>query len=160
MDSSFFPTTAAALSSTLRSGKSFALRIAALGQFPPISSAISASTNAGLFTRNRVTLDRTSRYALRLIVIKSFADKRTAAIFAGYAIRDLPHQIQRRARARLLAIDAATQLEDLRVPPGNRLEALRGNRLGQYSMRINNQWRVCFIWRDNEAWDVEIVDYH
>jgi proteic killer suppression protein len=94
------------------------------------------------------------------VVIKSFADKRTAAIFAGYAVRDLPQQIQRRARAKLLAIDAATLLDDLRVPPGNRLEALHGDRQGQHSIRVNDQWRVCFVWRDNEAWDVEIVDYH
>ena len=99
-------------------------------------------------------------YALRSVVIKSFGDKRTAAIFAGYAIRDLPPQIQRRARAKLLAIDAAKQLDDLRVPPGNRLEALHGDREGQSSIRINDQWRICFVWRDGETWDVEIVDYH
>jgi toxin HigB-1 len=93
-------------------------------------------------------------------VIKSFADKRTAAIFAGYAVRDLPPQIQQRARAKLLAVDAAKQLTDLRAPPGNRLETLHGNREGQSSIRINNQWRICFLWRDCEAWDVEIVDYH
>lgn len=93
-------------------------------------------------------------------MIKSFADKRTAAIFAGYAVRDLPPQIQRRARAKLMAIDAASRLDDLRVPPGNRLEALSGNRQGQHSIRINDQWRICFIWRESEAWDVEIVDYH
>lgn len=107
-----------------------------------------------------VSFDRTSCFALRFVVIKSFADKRTAAIFAGYAVRDLPQQIQRRARAKLLAIDAATLLDDLRVPPGNRLEALHGNRQGQHSIRVNDQWRICFVWRDNEAWDVEIVDYH
>ena len=93
-------------------------------------------------------------YTLRSAVIKSFGDKRTAAIFAGYAIRD------RRARAKLLAIDAAKQLDDLRVPPGNRLEALHGDREGQSSIRINDQWRICFVWRDGETWDVEIVDYH
>ena len=99
-------------------------------------------------------------YTLRSAVIKPFGDKRTAAIFAGYAIRDLPPQIQRRARAKLLAIDAAKQLDDLRVPPGNRLEALHGDREGQSSIRINDQWRICFVWRDGETWDVEIVDYH
>ena len=93
-------------------------------------------------------------------MIKSFRDKRTAAIFAGYAVRDLPPQIQRRARAKLLAIDAAKQLDDLRVPPGNCLEALRGKRKGQKSIRINEQWRICFAWRNAEAWDVEITDYH
>ena len=107
-----------------------------------------------------VPLDGTYRSALPIVVIKSFADKRTAAIFVGYAVRDLPQQIQRRARAKLLAIDAASLLDDLRIPPGNRLEALRGDRQGQFSIRVNDQWRICFVWRNNEAWDVEIVDYH
>jgi proteic killer suppression protein len=93
-------------------------------------------------------------------VIKSFADKRTAAIFAGHAVRGLPLQIQERARAKLLALDAAKRLDDLRRPPGNRLEALAGNRQGQHSIRVNNQWRICFVWRDGEAFKVEIVDYH
>jgi len=93
-------------------------------------------------------------------VIKSFADKRTAALFAGYAVRGLPHQLQRRGRAKLQALDGAKRLDDLRVPPGNRLEALKGDRVGQHSIRINDQWRICFAWRDGEAWDVEIVDYH
>lgn len=97
---------------------------------------------------------------LRWIVIRSFADKRTAAVFAGYAVRRLPAQIQPRARSKLLAIDAADLLDDLRAPPGSRLEALRGDRHGQYSVRINDQWRVCFVWRNGDAWNVEIVDYH
>ena len=95
-----------------------------------------------------------------MIVIKSFADKRTAAIFVGHGVRGLPNQIQGRARAKLLAVDAAGRLEDLRVPPGNRLEALRGDRLGQHSIRINDQWRICFEWREGAAWNVEIADYH
>ena len=93
-------------------------------------------------------------------MIRSFSDKRTAAIFAGYAVRDLPWQIQRRARVKLLMIDAARRLDDLRMPPGNRLEALGGDRQGQHSIRINDQWRICFVWKDGEAWDVEIADYH
>ena len=93
-------------------------------------------------------------------MIKSFADKRTAAIFAGYAVRGLPTQIQKRARAKTLAVDAASQLDDLSVPLGNRLEALRGDRRRRHSVRVNDQWRICFAWRDGEAWDVEIVDYH
>ena len=93
-------------------------------------------------------------------MIKSFADKRTAAVFAGVAVRGLPHQIQGRARMKLLTIDAAAQLDDLAGQPGNRLEALRGDRRGQHSIPINEQWRVCFRWRDGQAWDVEIVDYH
>jgi toxin HigB-1 len=97
---------------------------------------------------------------LRFAVIKTFADRRTAAIVAGYAVRGLPPQIQRRARAKLLVIDAAKELADLRVPPGNHLEMLRGNREGQHSIRVNDQWRICFVWRNGETWDVEIVDYH
>ena len=93
-------------------------------------------------------------------MIKSFADKRTAAIFAGHTVRGLPLQLQQRARAKLLAIDAANRLNDLLTPPGNRLEALRVDRRGQYSIRINNRWRICFVWRDGESWEVEIVDYH
>ena len=93
-------------------------------------------------------------------MIRSFADKRTAAIFAGHAVRGLPASIQQRARLKLVTIDAAGRLDDLRMPPGNRLEALRGNRRGQHSIRINDQWRLCFIWRDGAAWEVEIVDYH
>ncbi len=93
-------------------------------------------------------------------MIKTFGDKRTAAIFAGYAVRGLPPQIQERARAKLLAIDAAKRLDDLRQPPGNRLEALAGDRKGQHSIRISHQWRICFVWRDGEAFDVEIAYYH
>jgi len=93
-------------------------------------------------------------------VIKSFADKRTAALFAGYSVKALPNQIQGRARAKLLAVEAARELDDLRVPPGNRLEALHGDRRGQHSIRVNDQWRICFEWRETAAWSVEIVDYH
>jgi len=93
-------------------------------------------------------------------VIKSFADKRTAALFDGYSVKTLPNQVQGRARAKLLAVDAAKALDDLRVPPGNRLEALHGDRRGQHSIRINDQWRICFGWREAAAWNVEIVDYH
>jgi proteic killer suppression protein len=93
-------------------------------------------------------------------VIKSFADKRTAALFAGYQVRALPSPIQGRARAKLLAVDAAKQLDDLLRPPGNRLEALHGNRRGQHSIHINDQWRICFEWRGGSAWNVEVVDYH
>jgi proteic killer suppression protein len=93
-------------------------------------------------------------------MIKSFADKRTAAIFAGYAVRGLASPLQGRVRAKLLALDAAGQLDDLRVPPGNRLEVPRGDRQGEYSIRINDQWRLCHVWHDGAAWDVEVADYH
>lgn len=93
-------------------------------------------------------------------MIKSFADKRTVAIFLGQAVRGMSVHIQQRARSKLLVIDAAKRLDDLRAPPGNRLEALRGDREGQYSIRVNNRWRICFLWRDGDTWDVELADYH
>ena len=93
-------------------------------------------------------------------MIKSFADKRTVALFAGWAVKGWPQPIQRRAKAKLQALDAAERLDDLRAPPGNRLEALAGDRKGQHSIRVNDRWRVCFVWRGGEAWDVEVVDYH
>ncbi len=93
-------------------------------------------------------------------MIKSFADKRTAALFSGYAVKGVAQQVQRRAKAKLQILDAAMRLEDLRVPPGNRLEALKGDRARQYSIRINDRWRVCFEWRKGEAWEAELVDYH
>ena len=93
-------------------------------------------------------------------MIKTFADKRTAAVFAGEQVRKLPPEIQQAARRKLKLIDAATSLEALRVPPGNRLEALKHDRNGQHSIRINEQWRICFRWEDDGAAGVEIVDYH
>src|SRR5262249_217558 len=82
------------------------------------------------------------------------------ALFASHVVRLLPNQIQARARAKLLAVDAARQLDDLRVPPGNRLEALHGDRRGQYSIRVNDQWRICFEWPDNAPWQVGLVGSH
>jgi proteic killer suppression protein len=93
-------------------------------------------------------------------VIRSFADKPTAAIFEGHEVRKLPKTIQQTARRKLKLIDAATSLDGLKVPPGNRLEPLKGNRSGQWSIRINDQWRICFRWEGGYADDVEIVDYH
>lgn len=93
-------------------------------------------------------------------MIKSFADKATAAVFQGTEVRNLPKTIQSAARRKLMLIDAATTLQALRVPPGNRLEMLKGNRKGQWSIRINDQWRICLHWKEEHAWDVEIVDYH
>lgn len=93
-------------------------------------------------------------------MIKSFGDKRTAAIFAGYEVLALPKTIQGTARRKLLLLDAAISLESMRVPPGNRLEVLKGDRRGQWSIRINTQWRICFRWKDGHAWEAEIVDYH
>jgi len=89
-----------------------------------------------------------------------FADKRAEQIFNGEFVRRLPADIQRRARMRLQRVVAATRLSDLSVPPSHRLEALRGNRAGWYSIRVNDQWRVCFRWTGRGAMDIEITDYH
>lgn len=93
-------------------------------------------------------------------MIRGFADAETATIWAGRRSGKLPADIQPAALRKLRMLNQARVLEDLRVPPGNRLEALRGTRSGQHSIRINNQWRICFIWHDSGASDVEIVDYH
>lgn len=93
-------------------------------------------------------------------MIKSFADKRTAAIFEGLQVKQLPKEIQDTARRKLKQIDSVTVVETLKVPPGNRLETLKGSRKGQYSIRVNDQWRICFRWKDGDALEVEIVDYH
>jgi len=93
-------------------------------------------------------------------MIKSFKDKETEKVFNRNYSKKLPEMIQQRALRKLRMIDAATEINDLRVPPGNRLEALGGGREGQHSIRINNQWRICFTWSQGDAYDVEIVDYH
>lgn len=91
-------------------------------------------------------------------MIRSFADKETERLFDDKFVKAFV-AIERPARRKLQLLDSAGRLEDLKVPPGNRLEALHGNRAGQYSIRINDQWRICFRW-DAGAHDVEIVDYH
>jgi proteic killer suppression protein len=93
-------------------------------------------------------------------VIESFADDETAKIWSGRRSRRMPFEIQAAALRKLRMLNQARTLADLQVPPGNRLEALRGDRRGQYSIRINQQWRICFRWREGAAQDVEIVDYH
>lgn len=93
-------------------------------------------------------------------MIKSFRDKETERIFHQQISRKLPSFIQRTAMRKLWMLDAAVRLDDLRVPPSNHLEMLRGKRKGQYSIRINNQWRVCFSWHRGDTYHVEITDYH
>lgn len=93
-------------------------------------------------------------------MIKSFADKETEKVFKRQFSRKLPLDIQQIARRKLEILEAAERLQDLRVPPANHLEKLSGNREGQYSIRINQQWRICFEWREKDAHNVEIVDYH
>ena len=93
-------------------------------------------------------------------MIKSFGDRDTERLFARDPVRRYPAELRRVMLRKLVAIDAAEALDDLRVPPSNRLEKLRGDRAGQHSIRVNDQWRVCFAWRDGDAHDVTIVDYH
>lgn len=93
-------------------------------------------------------------------MIESFASKETERIFSGLVSKKLPRDIQKTARRKLLYLDEAESLQDLLAPPGNRLEKLQGDREGQYSIRINAQWRICFSWQNGRAYDVEIVDYH
>lgn len=93
-------------------------------------------------------------------MIQSFADKEAEKIFSRQRSRKLPGDIQQRAYRKLLMIHAAHRMDDLRVPPGNHLEALSGDRAGQHSIRINQQWRICFRWEGGNAHDVEITDYH
>ena len=93
-------------------------------------------------------------------MIMRFTDKQSAAVFAGLQVHRLGAELLRMAQRKLAQLHRADRIEDLAVPPGNRLEKLSGDRSGQWSMRINDQWRICFVWRDSNAWDVEIVDYH
>lgn len=92
-------------------------------------------------------------------MIKSFADRETEKLFHDNPVRRF-QGFERVARRKLLMLQRARELQDLRSPPGNRLEALKGDREGQYSIRINDQWRICFSWREGDAYSVEIVDYH
>lgn len=93
-------------------------------------------------------------------MIRTFADKETERVWNGDLSRRLPNQIQSLARRKLRMLDAAQRLDDLRIPPANRLEVLRGKRVGQHSIRINDQWRICFVWHEGQCDEVEIVDYH
>ena len=93
-------------------------------------------------------------------MIKSFGDRDTERLFGRESVRQFPSNLARVMLRKLVTVDAADALDDLRIPPGNRLEKLKGGRAGQYSIRVNDQWRVCFHWKDGNAYDVEIVDYH
>ncbi len=94
------------------------------------------------------------------IVIRSFANSDTERVFSRQRVPKLGPDVQRAANRKLLILDAADVLQDLRVPPGNRLERLQGGRAGQHSIRVNDQWRICFTWTDTGPVDVELVDYH
>lgn len=93
-------------------------------------------------------------------MIRSYCDKATLAMHRGRRVRKIPPDVAKRARMRLDRIDAAVALDDLRVPPSHRLEKLSGARAGQWSIRVNDQWRICFEWRDGHAYQVEFTDYH
>ncbi|HEV3046063.1 MAG TPA: type II toxin-antitoxin system RelE/ParE family toxin [Solirubrobacteraceae bacterium] len=93
-------------------------------------------------------------------MLRSFADKETERVWRRERVRKLDQGTQRAALRKLLILDAAETLDDLRVPPGNRLEKLKGDRAGSYSVRVNQQWRICFSWTDAGPEGVEIVDYH
>jgi proteic killer suppression protein len=93
-------------------------------------------------------------------MIRSFKDKETEKVFQRTFSRKLPHDIQQAAFRKLRMLNRAATLNDLRVPPANRLEQLHGDRAGQHSIRINDQWRICFEWRDGDSYHVEITDYH
>ena len=93
-------------------------------------------------------------------MIKSIRDSETEKVFRRERSRRLPQDIQQTVYRKLRYLNNAKTLEDLRIPPPNRLEKLKGDRAGQYSIRINDQWRICFVWERNDAYDVEIVDYH
>jgi len=93
-------------------------------------------------------------------MIKSFRDKETEKIFNRHFSKNFPSDIQHQVRRKLIMLDAAPELKALHIPPGNGLEALKGDRKGQHSIRINDQWRICFKWKTEDAYDVEITDYH
>ncbi len=114
--------------------------------------------NAGII--QTLTLDVNTAWRYGLEVIESFRCRETERLFERERSRRIPPSLVRVALRKLRYLHRAESLEDLRVPPGNRLEALRGNRKGQHSIRINQQWRICFRWQNQNVYDVEIVDYH
>ncbi len=110
--------------------------------------------------RRLITLDDINAPHYYSSVIRSFGDKETEKLFDRQFCRAVPTSLQKPALRKLLILDAAENLEDLRIPPGNRLEKLKGEREGQHSIRVNVQYRICFVWESGGAEDVEIVDYH
>lgn len=105
-------------------------------------------------------LDANSELRYAVGMIKSYKNSRTELAFNAHPVRRFSPDLQRQAQRKLRILNAANSLNDLASPPGNQLEKLSRNRDGQHSIRINDQWRICFVWDDGDAWDVEIVDYH
>lgn len=93
-------------------------------------------------------------------MIKTFADKRSHDLYLTGTAKRFPPDVARRAARKLEYVDLASRLDDLKVPPGNRLHALSGERSGQHAIAVNDQWRICFVWRDGDAYEVEVCDYH
>ena len=118
------------------------------------------SAELGPLGYKNITLDVINAAHYYNTVIRSFKDPEAERIFKRERSRKLPQNIHRPALKKLLVLDAADALADLRIPPGNRLEKLSGDRKGQHSIRINDQWRICFHWKNGDALDVEIADYH
>lgn len=108
--------------------------------------------------QQRIALHNESRYNQAMIV--NFTCKETQKIWEGMVSTKLPYSIQQVARRKLRMLNNAKKLDDLKIPPNNRLEPLKGDRKGQFSIRINQKWWLCFIWKNNSPWEVEIVDYH
>lgn len=121
---------------------------------------LSASTRGRPQRQASLGLTLVNRLFIVRVVIRTFADDETERFWVGGKSRRLPAEILKRAMMRLLQLDAATGVADLRMPPSNHLEALRGDRSGQWSIRINDQWRVCFRFDSGDAFEVEIIDYH
>ena len=113
-----------------------------------------------LVKQSVVALDVNNETRYYSWVVRSFADSQTERLFRRQPVRRFSAEVQRAALRKLFYLDAAERISDPKLPPGNRLEKLRGRRAGQYSIRVSDQWRICFRWRDGDAHDVEITDYH
>jgi proteic killer suppression protein len=123
---------------------------------PQVSSSVSPQKKP----QPIITLCSTNVWRYYINIIKSFSCKETQKVFGRTFSKKLLQGVQTKARQKLVLIDAATELIDLRIPPGNRLEELKDDRKGQHSIRINDQGRICFVWKGGDAYEVEIVDYH
>ena len=129
-------------------------------QLPALRAAADVRRSTARHVATAQKIDGINTAFILACVIRSIADSETERFYTTGRSRRFPPEIRRRAAMRLTQIEAATRIEDLRLPPSNRLEALKGDRKGQWSIRINDQWRVCFRFVKGDAYDVRIVDYH